>query len=209
MMRNRPILSYCGLTVILSNQSRFDRVNLLSGPGGQLFNMFCLRPEFNTMQCDVRLTEDRSEFLPNTKCIILLGEAALWDWLPECRNSSLNEMRGSVFSVKGIPTIASFFAQDAADIKSHEQHLNKLSKEYVGDGDNDYEKDEDEDYDSVKKLGRTKRSNYAFWLRADVRKAKTIISGSGQPKTLQPIYSTDSPKCNAIATFITWMFFRA
>src|SRR5690349_11848764 len=99
MLRNKPRVRYCGLTIIMSNQSRFDTVNLLSAGGGHVINDYCLRPEFNMMMCDVRLTEDKSPFLPETKCLLLLGETAMHDWLPETRGNTLNEMRGSVFYV--------------------------------------------------------------------------------------------------------------
>ena len=189
MLRLCPKLSYAGLTVILSNPSRFDTLNLLSSTGGHLFNNFCLRPEFNSMQCDIRVSEDKSPFLPNTKCIMLLGERALYDWIPESRNNALNEVRGSVFKINSIPAIPSFYPQDAADVKGHEQALNKLDAKYAPD-DDDYEKEDSEDYDSVKRLGRTKRSNYGFWLRADTRKAKQILSGNGFATEKKPVYKT-------------------
>ncbi len=190
MLRNKPRLTYSGLTIILSNPSRFDTQykNLLSSGAGALMNNFCLRPEFNSMQCDIRVSEDKSVFLEGTKCILLLGERSLIDWLPECINKTLNECRGGLYYIQGIPTIPSFYPQDAADIRSHEQQFNPLDKEYAPD-DNEYE-NETEDSDSEKKLGRTRRSNYAFWLRSDVRKAKYIIQ-TGLPKTIyQPQYRT-------------------
>ena len=176
MLRSKPRLTYSGLTIILSNPSRFDTQykQLLSCGAGNLMNSFCLRPEFNSMQCDLRESGDKSLFLPGTKCIMLLGERALWDWIPECLNKSLNECRGGVYYIQGIPAIPSFYAQDAADIKGHEQHYNPLDKNYAPEDDS-YENEDKEDTDSEKKLGRTRRSNYAFWLRTDVRKAKTLL----------------------------------
>ena len=103
MLRNKPKLKYCGLTVVLSNPSRFDRVSLLSATGGHVFNDHCLRPDFNVMQCDIRVSDDKSPLLPDTKCVLLLGEGAMRSWLPETRNNSLGEMRGSVFIVNNIP----------------------------------------------------------------------------------------------------------
>ena len=189
MLRSKPRLSFCGLSIILSNQSRFDKTALLTCTGGSLFNNYCLRPELNSMMCDIRLTEDRTPFLPGTKCILLLGEAAMHDWLPETRGNTLNEMRGSVFYWNKIPCIPSFFPQDAADAKAWEQTTNPLSKEYSPESD-DYEKEEAEDIDSTKKLGRTKRSNYGFWLRADVRKAKFLIKEGRPPTVERPRYIT-------------------
>src|ERR1700744_857531 len=116
MLRTRPTLKYCGLTIVLSNSSRFDRLRLLSANGGQLFNDFCLRPEYNQMQCDVRLADDMSPLLQGTKCILVMGEYAMHKLIPESRQNTLNEMRGTVFIVNDIPHIPTFTAQDAADM---------------------------------------------------------------------------------------------
>ena len=176
MLRNKPKLKYCGLTVVLSNPSRFDRVSLLSATGGHVFNDHCLRPEFNVMQCDIRVADDKSPLLEGTKCVMLLGESAMHSWIPQTRNNSLGEMRGSVFVMNGVAHIASFFPQDAADSRAYEQQLNPLSKDYMVDGDGP---DDTETFDSVKRHGSTKRGNYAFWIRADSRKAKAIIAAGG------------------------------
>lgn len=182
MLRRTPKLTYSGLTVVLSNPSRFDHTSLLTATGGRLFNDYCLRPEFNLMQCDVRLAEDKSELLSGTKCIALLGEYAMRLWLPETRNNILNEMRGSLFYYKGIPAIPSFYPQDAADVRTYEQELNTLSKEFTG---GDETTDESDDEGDVKRYGHTARRNYAFWLRLDINKCKTILT-SGVPSSPYP-----------------------
>lgn len=190
MLRSKPRLSYCGLTIVLSNPSRYDVTHsrLLSAGGGHVMNDFCLRPEHNLMQCDVRLADDKSPWLTGTKCILLLGQDSLHQYVPEARNNTLNEVRGSVYYVDGIPCISSFFPQDAADIRAHEQNLNTASKEYTGEETHDNDDDEDEGFDSAKKHGRTKRQNYAFWLRADCRKAKQILSKGVFCENKQPVY---------------------
>jgi len=148
------------------------------------------------MMCDIRVTEDKTPFLPNTKCLLLLGEAALYEWIPESRNNTLNEVRGSVYYVNGIPAVASYYPQDAADIRGFEQSLNKESKEYAGEDSQEMD-DDSEDFDSVKRHGRTKRANYAFWLRADTKKCKQIIH-SGVPKeTQEPTYKI-YPSCDEV-----------
>lgn len=172
MLKNKPKLKYCGLTAILSNPSRFDKLSLLTSTGGVLFNEL-LQPDYNIMQVEVRLMEDKSAFLENTKVIILLGEAAMHYWLPrDTGNNTLNEMRGSPFYINNIPTIASFFPQDAADIKSYEQEFNEQSKEYSGDEETG---NDGEDEGDVKRFSNTKRSNYAFWLKCDIEKCKRIL----------------------------------
>src|ERR1039457_6070939 len=104
MLHNKPKFNYCGLTIILSNPSRFDRFKLFSGNGGMLFDNFCLRPEHNSMMCDVRVMEDTTPLLSNTRCLLLLGEQAMWKYLPETLGKWLNEIRGGLYEYKGIPT---------------------------------------------------------------------------------------------------------
>jgi len=182
MLRNKPSLTYCGLTVILSNPSRFDKFRLLTAGAEHVFNGYCLRPDYNMMQCDIRVADDVSPFLPGTKCIMLLGEYALHKWLPHTRQNSLNEMRGSLQSINGIPAIASFFPQDAADPKNFEKEFNTEHKVFEAE-------DEDDDEDSDEKThGNTKRKNYPFWLRADTKKAKFILKNGPPQVEPEPTY---------------------
>lgn len=180
MLRSKPTLTYSGLTIVLSNPSRFDKARLLSGGGGHVLNDFCLRPELNVMQCDIRVADDPSPWLPNTKCILLLGEYALHKFLPRTRLNSLNEMRGTLYSVDGIPAIGSFYPQDAADPKNFEAQFNKDHKVFEAED----ESGDDDEKDDGKTHGNTKRKNYAFWLRADIRKCKHVLK-FGVPK-LEP-----------------------
>lgn len=189
MLHNKPKFKYVGLTIVLSNPSRFDTLRLLSANGGQMLDNFCLRPEFNSMQCDVRLMEETAPLLPDTKCILLLGEAAMHKFLPETINSELGAMRGSLFYYKSIPTICSFSPQDAVDYKNYESTLNPLSKDYTPD---DSISSDDEDEGDVKSFGKTKRANYSFWLRADVRKAKNILR-NGVTRLSNPHYRIAPP----------------
>ncbi len=187
MLRNRPRLTYKGLTIVLSNPSRFDTVSLLSATAGSLVNDYCLRPEMNSMQCDIRLADDFSPLVEGTKCVLLCGEHAMHKWLPETKESSIGELRGSPFIKNGIVHIPTFFPQDAADLRTYEQQLNPMSKEYQPDA-SEYDNDDEGD---VKRHGKTARRNYAFWLRADVRKAKTVINNGGKIPTSkypEPIY---------------------
>lgn len=195
MLKNKPIATYCGLTIILSNRSRFDNARLLTASGGHCMTMFCLRPEFNANMCEVRLAEDKSPFLPETKCVLLCGEFAMHYWLPWTSNNTLNELRGSVFKLPGtnIHAIPTYFPQDAADLKAYEQEGNVNSKEYTGG--EDYSENESEDEGAAKRHSKTKRGNYAFWMREDVRKAKVIITTGIPKKEYEPTYITaaDSP----------------
>lgn len=178
MLRNKPKFTYSGLTIVMSNPSRFDTVTLLSATGGHLLNDICLRPSMNVMQCDVRLVDDPSPLLPDTKCILLLGESGMHKMIPSTKNNSLGEMRGSVLQYNGIPTIPSFLPQDAVDFKNLEARLNPLSGDYTPDGNDD--ENEEEDYEDTKRHGRTKRGNYAFWLAKDTAKCKAILTNGGK-----------------------------
>ena len=179
MLRTKPRLNYSGLTVVLSNPSRHDTVNLLTANGGMLFNKHCLQPEYNSMQIDVRLADDKSPFLEGTKCILTQGEYACHQLLPETRDNFLGEVRGGIYSHKGIPTIPTFSAQEAADIKNYEDELNTNSKNYTGDSEIS---DGGEEEGDGKRHGKTKRANYAFWIKADCRKAKAILQHGVQSR---------------------------
>jgi hypothetical protein len=166
-LRTKPKLKYCGLTVILSNPSRFDKVSLLCGSGGVLFNQL-LQPHYNVMQCDIRDLDCKDDFVEGTKCILLLGEKAMHTFLPESNGNTLNEMRGSPFYYSNIPTICSFLPQDAADIKNWEKDLNKQAAQ-------EEDESEDDEGGDEKSLSKTKRANYAFFLGRDILKCKNQL----------------------------------
>lgn len=174
MLNYSPRLPFCGLTIILSNPSRFDSTQLLSGNGGGYFAE-CLSPDFNRWQCDIRLKEDERPFLPNTKCILLLGESALQSYSKTGTN--LNAQRGNVLVSEktGIPIIASYSPQDAVDLKDYEGEFNPLLFE----GDITSSPETNNDVDEKKHAGKTSRSNYRFWLGKDIEKAKVIVQNGG------------------------------
>jgi len=117
---------------------------LLTAGAGHVVNQ-CLKPHFNSMHCDVREADDKSELLPGTKVIMLLGEYSYVSWMAPTGNV-LNEIRGSVLSCRGVPTICSYYPQDCADFKAFERTLNPDSKEYSPDdsGRDDDDADGDE-----------------------------------------------------------------
>lgn len=199
MLRNKPTFTYNGLTVVLSNPSRFDNANLLSATGGRLFIERCLAPEYNRFQCDIRVKEDKSPLLKGTRCILLLGEPAAKDWLGEqMKDNTLNEVRGSVFYYDGVPVICSYFPQDAADIKNYEAELNKNAVASIDDDD-----DDDEYSDEKSRHNKTKRKNFAFWLIKDVEKCKYILRNNGIPARLfEPNYVL-YPSLNLVMELLT------
>jgi 3'-5' exonuclease len=201
MLRNKPKSRYSGLTIILSNPSRFDKEykpgigNLLSATGGTLFGEI-LQPELNSMMCDVRVMEDKSPWLEGTKCILLLGEHAMHEYALDTRGNTLNEMRGSLLSVGGIPAIASYPPQDAADMKNYEKTHNELSKDY--EGDDEVSVGDEDDEGDVKRFSPTKRSNYAFWLKKDIEKCKRILQNGVQ---FRGVASSDNNQRDILPTY--------
>lgn len=173
MLRHKPSFTYCGLTVVLSHPSRFDKTALLSANGGMFFNNKCLRPDYNIHQCDVRLKEDRSELLPGTKCVLLLGEAASKLWLSNQTNT-IGEIRGSPYLVNGVVHIATFFPQDAVDFKDYET----ANAENV---DIPLEvKLDDDSLTEKRRHGKTSRANFGFFIYKDVQKCKVIMKNGGK-----------------------------
>lgn len=199
-MRRKPTVNYCGLTIILSNPSRFDKHNplrpdsdfLLSANGGVMFNRYLLNPDYNLLQCDIRTKDCTDPLLEKTKCIVFLGEEAMKKYALGVENNTLNEIRGSLLATKfGIPAIATFNAQEAVDRMDYESGNRD---EYHGtpfDGD-----DESDDGDG-KTHGNTKRANYAFWMRRDLWKCKQILSGKFMVEK-EPTYRVYPPSDEVI-----------
>lgn len=177
MLRNRPTFTYNGLTIILSNPSRHDRTELLSGAAGYFLNKECLNPDTNIFCCDVRLVDDPSPLYKDTKVILLLGAPAFSKWTNSLL--SLNEGRGAPYIINGIICIPSFSAQDAMDLRDFEGMYNEELQESE---DEDFISDEEKDGDvfESKGKGKTKRKNYRFWLKQDVKKALRILNNNGQ-----------------------------
>jgi hypothetical protein len=207
MLRHKPKFKYCGLTVILANPSRLDKTQLLSGVGAGYLLNGCLQPTNNTLQCDVRLVTDPSPLLPDTKCILALGEDAIHRLCPESRRNSLNEIRGSVYNYCGIPTIPSYFPQDCVGrdvFENLEVKLNPLNKYYQHPDSNENFTPEDEEEEDVKRHGRTSRKNFSFWLRADVKKCQRILGNAGvtptlnYPKAIYHVYPTADEVINLL-----------
>ncbi|NBQ71234.1 MAG: hypothetical protein EBU46_21315, partial [Nitrosomonadaceae bacterium] len=125
-LHHPPRLPYCGLTIILSNPSRFDTRELLSGNSGSWFLDTLKRAAAGKIlrfHCDIRTSNCRAPLLPNTRVVFCLGEIAQQEWFsPE---HSLKEQRGSpVVKPDGIIYLSSFTPIDAHDFQPHEQRLN-------------------------------------------------------------------------------------
>src|SRR6266849_3706714 len=131
-MRHLPQSNYCGLTIVLSNPSRFDikEGKLLSGYAGIYLEQDCLNPlGISKYECDIRTSDTKSEGLLNkTKSILLCGNRSFTEW-PDKKYSSysLGEQRGYLLESEfRIPLIATFSPQDCMDIKDYESKHNPL-----------------------------------------------------------------------------------
>lgn len=173
-MRHLPRFKYCGLTVVLSRPSRADKVNLLSAKGGGLFCDY-LAPEFNTMQCDLRIKECQEDLLPGTKCILLLGPEAANLWLEETKNNPFGAIRGYIYKYKGIPTICSFSAQESYDRQDYETQFNKQTTNVISDDERETKEGETE-IGQKSRHGKTSRENFKFWLKRDIARCKSILA---------------------------------
>ena len=158
-----------------------------------------LAPDYNRLQCDIRLMGNTEPLLEGTKCVLLLGEAAAHKWLGRSDNS-LNEIRGCPYSINGIAHIASYQPQDCVDaIKDHELKFNPYLKQMQVLEDNYGDDDEDEPSDEKRRHGKTKRKNYRFWLSKDVEKCKSIIRFGGiKPNPFLPSYEMCPPSALVI-----------
>lgn len=170
LLRHLPKFQYRGLTIVMSNPSRFDANELLSGVAGYKFNNECLSPETNRYCCEIRLADDPAPLLSDTKCLLLLGQKALFNY--SGATTHIGEQRGSpLLSKQGIPAIASFLPQDACDIVNFEAQFNSQAK--------GFDEEADKDYIGDKSRSATARQNWFFWLKQDCKKASKIVTAGG------------------------------
>lgn len=151
-------MQYNGLTIILSKPSRFDGGQLISGNAGQWFDSSVASMGTTRYDCDIRTVDTLGEpYLPNTRCVLLLGELALQRFKPDV---SLQAQRGSPWvGEDGVVYVASFEPQDCFD-----------RWDYFSKDEEDESKVEDKDNEKGNK-GATQRKNFRFWFRCDVKKA--------------------------------------
>jgi len=173
MLSLSPRFNYNGLTIILSNPSRFEKNKLGEGSGSYFFNSECLQPETNIYCCDTRLVDDKRRLLPGTKCILLLGQRSFHIYTG--LTLTLDEARGSPYIINGIPCIASFAYQDAVDPQNFEFKFNEDVTEYQ----EEYEEERDS-FIGEKSRSKTARENYRFWLKNDTKKILRILENDGK-----------------------------
>lgn len=189
MLRQKPQLTYNGLTVVMSNPSRADTHKLLSAGGGRFFNE-CLAPEYNMYQADIRLKEDVTPLIDGTKVVLLLGEDAAKQWLKNPDNT-INEIRGSVYTINEKPFIATYFPQDCVDIKNYEKaHHDKRNADSGHNISEDAKEDSETDsLEDKSRHGKTKRKNFRFWFQKDIERVKILLKSNGViPKEPEAVY---------------------
>lgn len=203
MLYHPPTQPYCGLTIILSNPSRFDKDALLSGAAGIKFNDECLAPNGVTRwHCEIRTSEDRRGLIDGTKCLLLLGDKAFADWVNPnyAKDYTLNEQRGYPLSTpyQNVQAICSYLPQEAFDLKDYESKLNPLLLADAADTSNQAVDDEDDS--DVKRHGRTSHSNYFFWLQRDAAKALAACRQVPRPSSYDV---TLAPSSNEIIKLLS------
>lgn len=201
-----PPYTYKGLTIIMSNPSRFDRPGrILSANGGQFFD-YCLTPAMSRHQCDIRLLNCNDPLREGTRCVLVLGEPAQKKYMGV--STTLNEQRGSPVILNGIPYISSYLPQECVDFRQLESSRNPYltnttslgaDSQYFGSIDGE---DTEVPSDEKKHHGRTKHKNYSYWLNADVKKCQRICANPNvlhaTPTTVYTIY----PDANSV---INWL----
>jgi hypothetical protein len=184
MLYHPPKFTYSGLTIILSNPSRFDQTELISAQAGAWFNNNCLRPDFNRYQCDIRLADDDRPLLTGTKVVLCMGLKAQQLWMKV--DTNLDEQRGSpVLRFNDIVYISTYLPQDCMDMKNYESYLNtELSAQNKAE---EAETKKEKGERAEKRRTPTDRANYRFWCQKDTRKAIDILK-RGLRRTPPPEY---------------------
>jgi hypothetical protein len=198
----KPKLRYCGLTIIMSNPSRMDRAELLSGVAGYWYRNELAQNGIVIAQCEVRTKEERGPLLPNTKVILLLGLDAFELWIGNASKNTLGEIRGSIYYVNNVPAIPSYLPQDAMDLKDYESAHNEILQS------KNYDEPESETEGGEKRRhGVTSRSNWRFWLGQDTAKAIRILVNGGSipesPGWFRPSYKFYPPARDVLEELTT------
>lgn len=178
------------MTVVLSYPSRFDNDpknnRLLSGYAGDWFLKECLGFSYPRESLDIRTADTKGEpLLPDTKLVLLLGDLAKKIWLPHLNEiTTLGQQRGTHEIIDGIIYMVTFFPQDAMDMKDYESTHNQAKLKALESYESLSEEDSDEDSEDAgaekTRHGKTKRSNYRFWIEKDVKKLFRLIGKYGR-----------------------------
>lgn len=215
-MNHPPIKPYSGLTIVMSNPSRFDvgKNRLLSGSAGECVRRYYVGPDLDIDSCHIfdlydiansrgllekhGNPESRLNFHKDTRVVLLMGKVARDFIFPETSNYTVNAQRGGVrvsSQYPGICFIPTYSPQDTFDPVELESSHNSLLATDENEGVptllNSGEAIEEEE-GSDKDHSPTSRSNWRFWLERDIAKAKKILNDSkaASPETPYQVYAT-------------------
>lgn len=184
-----PLLNYCGLTIVLGKPSRFDKVKLLSGYAGQVFDGYLSPLVRESINIVCSSDYSVSSLPPATKVVLLLGDESLIHYPSYDKNTStINDARGNPVRCEntGITFIPSYAPQDALDRKDYEGDYHNENNEEQADDENQGEADSD-----IKSHGVTKRRNWKWWLYNDVKKSLRLLKQGGVCKNPYDDFSID------------------
>jgi len=195
-LQTLPSSPYNGVTIVFSNPSRFDKHHLLTGYIKDKFGALVYLPA-----CDVRTLNVQEGWLPGTRTVLLLGQAALQEYHPLHEQAILLEQRGAPFklpspldSQKDITYVATFPPQDSADFGNYEE---KYNEELVN-----VTEDLDKEAGEKSTKAKTQRKNWWFWLSKDISKMLRIHT-MGVRAYLSPDYIIYPSQCSIIEKLST------
>lgn len=169
-------------TIVLSNPSRFDKENekLLSGKAGAWMRYILLGKQLSEECNIIECSNGILKLPPSTKYCLLLGEQAGRLVLQE-DFKGLNSNRGTIFKRGDITYQLTYQPQDAFDIKSDYEELNKSYYAAESSDEDENSSEEANEKDSTV----TKRRNWKGWVTLDVGKFLTYI----KEPSIDPAYS--------------------
>lgn len=185
-----PTKAYNGLTIVLSNPSRFDIRNnppeLLSGSAGYTVKKYFLGPDIDVTRCHIfdihnETNQEKIKFQEGTKVVLLCGRPARDLLFPQLSEYSISSQRGGVFTHNSHPNISfvlTFSPQDTFDPVDLEPVHNPLLKKAENSTEGLFgvnPKDEADEDGGDKDHSVTSRDNWRFWLEQDIKKSKKIL----------------------------------
>lgn len=185
------------IALVLHDYNRFDRENngINLGPAEELCRQVFSAHGIDYDK-DVWLTTTRGFFEANERppaklSKIIFAGANNLKWLSNATGKTLDAYRGVVYrsTGSGIPYIATYWPQDACDLRAVEAEL--LAAE---------EADEPLDTDGdAKSTSPTKRSNYRFWFARDVEKILTRTEI--EPPAVKEFYAETSEQAVSVFSY--------
>lgn len=186
MIRQKPALRYCGVTIELEYPGRFDTKELIAGPSAYLLSEALGPLKLNRYAFDIRTKDCKEPYCDGTRVIVACGATSLSKvGFPHTR---INTLRGTPFTSSvcetlhdGLVYIPTYHPQDATDRKGYELTLNPYAAAALGIDDGDSSNEDDDGDEDVKDMGKTARRNYKFWFIQDITKAVDIARNGYRP----------------------------